>query len=257
VARAAMMPLPSCLRCRLSSAFPLPLAPACCGRGEGTSKSGVAASCRGHLRAPLLSIAGGERLGGGVKQYRPHILVACVLATVLLAGAHTALQNALTDMRFGWFPRRASGDVVLIAIDSPSIEKVGVWPWPRQHHADLISKLVSAGAGDIVFDVDFSSPSNPASDQSFADALREAGGSVVLPEFKQWGRSEGGKTIHLTRPLPQFEQHAWLAIVNVTVEPDGLVRRYSLGEPLDGRFLPSIGALLAGKYEIKDEPLRI
>src|SRR5262249_13117444 len=166
-------------------------------------------------------------------------------------------QNALTDMRFGWFPRQASGDVVLIAIDSPSIEKVGVWPWPRQHHADLISKVVSAGAGDIVFDVDFSSPSNPASDQSFADALREAGGSVVLPAFKQSVRSESGKTIHLTRPLPQFEQHAWLAIVNVTVEPDGLVRRYSLGEPLDGRFLPSIGALLAGQDEIKDEPLRI
>src|SRR5262249_21670301 len=157
---------------------------------------------------------------------RPHILVACVLATVLLAGTHTALQNALTDMRFGWFPRQASGDVVLIAIDSPSIEKVGVWPWPRQHHADLISRLVTAGAAEIVFDVDFSSPSNPASDQSFADALRAAGGSVVLPAFKQSVRSESGKTIHETRPLPQFEKNAWLAIVNVAVESDGLVRRY-------------------------------
>src|SRR4051812_47889163 len=112
-----------------------------------------------------------------MKRYRPHILVSCVLAIVLLTGLNRTLQNALTDMRFGWFPRQASGDIVLVAIDSPSIEAIGVWPWPRQKHAELIGKLERAGASDIVFDVDFSSPSNPAADQAFADALQQAGGS--------------------------------------------------------------------------------
>jgi diguanylate cyclase (GGDEF)-like protein/PAS domain S-box-containing protein len=193
-----------------------------------------------------------------VRRYRPHILVSCVLAIVLLTGIQQALQSALTDLRFGWFPRQASGDIVLVAIDSPSIENVGVWPWPRQKHAELIGRLVDAGASDIVFDVDFSSPSNPASDQAFADALEKAGGSVVLPAFKQLVRtSEGGATIHVNRPLPQFDKRAWSAIVNVSVEPDGLVRRYSFGEMLDGKYLPSVGALLAGKYASKNAPLRI
>src|SRR4051794_19967311 len=151
-------------------------------------------------------------------------------------------------MRFGWFPRQASGDIVLVAIDSPSIEAIGVWPWPRQKHAELIGKLERAGASDIVFDVDFSSPSNPAADQAFADALQQAGGSVVLPAFKQWViNTDGSRTIHVNRPLPQFDPYAWSAIVNVSVEPDGLVRRYSFGEALDDKFLPSVGALLAGK----------
>ena len=72
-----------------------------------------------------------------------------------------------------------------MAIDSPSIESIGVWPWPRRVHADLIDKLTRAGAADIAFDVDFSTPSTPEFDQAFAKALERAGGSVVLPTFEQ------------------------------------------------------------------------
>ncbi len=193
-----------------------------------------------------------------MKRYRPHILVAFVLAIVLLTGIQRPLFNALTDMKFGWFPRQASGDIVLVAIDSSSIGAIGVWPWPRQKHAELIRQLEQAGATDIVFDVDFSSPSNPAADEAFAEALKAAGGSVVLPAFKQWiVNSDGSRTIHVNRPLPDFESYTWSAIVNVAVARDGLVRHYSFGEMLDGQFLPSVGALLAGKHESGQAPLRI
>jgi len=196
--------------------------------------------------------------GEVVRQYRPHILVLCVLTAFVLTGLHNALQNALTDMRFNWFPRQASGDVVLVAIDSPSLEAVGVWPWPRQIHAQLIDKLESAGASDIAFDVDFSSPSNPASDQALVEALQRAGGSVVLPSFKQLVENSGQETrLHVNRPLPQFSRHAWSAIVNVVAESDGLVRRYPFGDTLDGKFLPSLGAMLAGRYRTMDAPIRI
>src|SRR5262245_28627468 len=171
---------------------------------------------------------------------------------------HNALQNALTDVRFNWSPRQATGDIVLVAIDAPSLEAVGVWPWPRQIHAQLIDRLESAGASDIAFDVDFSSPSNPVSDRAFVDALQRAGGSVVLASFKQLAKSRAqGTTLHVNRPLPQFGQHAWSAIVNVAAEADGLVRRYPFGDTVDGKFLPSLGALLAGRYQATDAPLRI
>lgn len=190
--------------------------------------------------------------GRGVKRYRPHILVSCVLVLALLTGLRGILQDALTDMRFRWFPRQASGDIVMVAIDSPSIREIGVWPWPRQLHADLIDKLSQAGVSDILFDIDFSSPSNPASDQSFLLALQRAGGSVVLAAFKQPSNGRSAETVHVNRPLPQFEENAWSAIVNVAVDQSGLVRRYSFGEALDGQFLPSIGSLLAGQYQAHD-----
>ena len=190
-----------------------------------------------------------------MKDHRPHILVACVLAVVLLAGAQRVLQNALTDLRFNWFPREAGGAIALVAIDAPSLDAVGVWPWPRQHHAKLIDRLTEAGASDIVFDVDFSAASAPDGDRGFAEALQRAGGSVVLPAFKQWADVNGRKTLYINRPLPEFEKNSWSAIVNVHVESDGLVRRYPLGETLEDAFLPSIGALLAGRHEPGAEPL--
>jgi diguanylate cyclase (GGDEF)-like protein/PAS domain S-box-containing protein len=190
--------------------------------------------------------------GGGVKEYRPHLFALCALVAVLLTGLPDGMQNALVDLRFHWFPRVASGHIVVVAIDSPSIEQIGVWPWPRRLHAELIEKLESAGANDIAFDVDFSTPSDPAFDQALVDALQRAGGSVVLPTFKQLVDTENGKTIHVNRPLPQFGKHAWPAIVNVAVETDGLVRRYPFGETFDGTFLPSMGVALAGGHQAKE-----
>jgi diguanylate cyclase (GGDEF)-like protein/PAS domain S-box-containing protein len=185
-----------------------------------------------------------------VKPYQPHLFVLCVLALIFMTEAHKPLQNALAAMRFNWLPRQASGDIVLVAIDSPSINKIGVWPWPRTIHAELINKLDGAGASEIVFDVDFSSASTPAADLAFEDALRNAGGSVVLPAFQQWGGDRGNRmAVHVDRPLPQFARHAWPAAINVEPDPDGLVRRYPLGQTLGDTFLPSVGALLAGRYE--------
>ncbi|MBX9646669.1 MAG: EAL domain-containing protein [Xanthobacteraceae bacterium] len=190
-----------------------------------------------------------------MKQYRPHLFVIVALAIVLLSGWHGALRHALADLRFGWQTRQASGDIVVIAIDAPSIDKIGVWPWPRRLHAELIRQLQKAEVQDIALDVDFSTPSDPASDRDFAAALESAGGSVILPAFQQPGTDR--TTVHVNRPLRQFADHSWPAIVNVEAGPDGLVRRYPLGEKLDGTYVPSMAAVLAGQYAKKRAPFLI
>ena len=108
---------------------------------------------------------------------------------------------------------------------------------------------------DIALDVDFSTPSDAASDRNFAEALESAGGSVVLPSFQQ-PRTDR-TTLHVNRPLQQFSEHSWPAVVNVEVGPDGLVRRYPLGEKLDGKFVPSMAAVLSGQYAEMRAPFLI
>ena len=114
-----------------------------------------------------------------MKHFRPHILVVIALATVLLSGWHGAFRNALTDLRFAWEQRQATGEIVVIAIDARSIEKIGIWPWPRRLHAELLRQLQKARASDIVFDVDFSAPSDPGSDNEFVAKLRDAVGDAT------------------------------------------------------------------------------
>jgi diguanylate cyclase (GGDEF)-like protein/PAS domain S-box-containing protein len=193
-----------------------------------------------------------------VKQNRPHVLVGIALAIVLLTGWHASLRNALTDLRFAWLKRPASGQIVIVAIDAASIEEIGVWPWPRRLHAELLRRLESAGARDIAFDVDFSTPSDPASDRQFLDALRDAGGSVILPSFKQPGPGVGpAASVRVNRPLPQFNDQAWPALINVEIEAEGLVREYPSGARLGGEFIPSLGAVLAGQYDQRGAPFLI
>ena len=60
-----------------------------------------------------------------VRNYRPHILVAAILAIALLTNLPATLRNDLADLRFGWQSRAATGGVVVIAIDAPSIEQIG------------------------------------------------------------------------------------------------------------------------------------
>src|ERR1700758_3882577 len=46
--------------------------------------------------------------------------------------------------------------VTIVDIDEKSLQKLGQWPWPRTHIADIITNLTNIGAAAIAFDVGFS-----------------------------------------------------------------------------------------------------
>ena len=107
-----------------------------------------------------------------------------ILLTLVLLVQISALPQRLDfwlyDQAITSAPPRISDDVVLVTIDERSLGHLGRWPWPRNLHAELVSKLHQAGAKTIVFDILFSEPS--PDDALLAKAMRRHG-NVFLPVY--------------------------------------------------------------------------
>jgi adenylate cyclase len=134
----------------------------------------------------------------------------------------TRLENITVDWRFDTrLPLANATDpsLLLIAIDQPSLDRFGGWPWPRNYHGDLLYLLDSEQPSVIAFDILFSDRREERRDRFLAGSLREEqanqyfaeslrkNGKVILSAFAQSGQSSQNRpgTIDYgkTRPLGQ------------------------------------------------------
>ena len=154
------------------------------------------------------------------------------LASVL--GAFIPLDHALRDWRFALSSRAATGQVVFVDINSASLNAVGVWPWPRHLHAQMLDRLMQLGATDVVFDVDFSAASTETEDSAFERSLADAGGFAYLAAFRQHDTGRNGEAAYNV-PLQRFTKNAAPVAVNVSLDTGGVVRTYPLAMSIGGQ----------------------
>lgn len=173
----------------------------------------------------------------------PHLAVAVALLLGVASSLLATLAPLLGDLRYEVTQRNASGEVVVVAIDPPSIQHVGAWPWPRSVYGTLIDKLTALGVTDIALDIDFSSPSSAEQDEAMAAALARTTATVILPVLQQ-PIAGGGLASNI--PLPRLAEHAWLASANIVPDPDGRIRRYPTAHTMDGTVYPSFARQLVG-----------
>lgn len=182
------------------------------------------------------------------------------LASVM---THTGLMawfdHRLLDTRMALAPKDTSGQVVIIAIDSASLDTVGAWPWPRSVHADLLNQLTNAGAVDVFFDIDFAFASSQEEDDAFARALDAAGGSTYLAAFSQdaSAATDQNAVVFYNLPYAPFRAQSWPTSVVVRYAGDGLVREYPYGTMIEGEFVSSPAALLSGNLGDAESDLQI
>ncbi len=77
-------------------------------------------------------------------------------AMVLIASQFALLQGverSAYDLGVRLASRTPGDDVVVVAIDQPSIRELGSLPWARDRHADLLSFLQEAGAKVVGYDL--------------------------------------------------------------------------------------------------------
>ena len=104
-----------------------------------------------------------------------------LVAAVLLFALHPWLLDrsefALLDARFRLRGTTAlENPIVIVAIDSKSIDEIGRWPWRRSTIAELVNRLTEAGALAIGLDLVFSEKETPrdiAAVRVARDILRE------------------------------------------------------------------------------------
>ena len=150
------------------------------------------------------------------------VALAGVLAIALAPWVHIE-ENLGLDWLFNLRgPVDAPRDVIIVAIDEQSTQKLGLpdkpRDWPRDLHARLVRYLASAGARVIGFDLTFDTPSaQPAHDQEFAEAIWLAGNVLMTASIRQETirlRGPGGEPIgnvlieKPAPPIPSIEKAA-------------------------------------------------
>ena len=163
-----------------------------------------------------------------------------------LIGAGELPEDMLRVGRNTLHPHKASGDIVLVAIDGRSLRDVGQWPWARRQHANMTTKLSDAGAKRIFFDLDFAGRSTPADDALLKQAIKKSG-RVTLPVSIKFGAPGDDEPGFL---LPD-NQDAELGVISVWYNYQNAVWRLNYSRDVHGKQIPTFAAKLAG---VKGEP---
>lgn len=173
-----------------------------------------------------------------------NLLVAALALLGTYFGVFRSLDHQLQEVRFQLLTHPASGTIAVVEIDSSSLQSVGVWPWPRALHGQLLDRLMAMGARSVIYDVDFSASSNPANDAAFAAALKRAGERVALAAFEQNAGAAQGVVANI--PTRALGDQVSITQVDVPADEDGALRDYMSERSVGPFMVPSAAARIAG-----------
>lgn len=157
-----------------------------------------------------------------------------ILASALTGATALAVFFFFYFQIFGWvdlemtdrfFVREpVSNDVVIVAIDNKSIQELGIWPWPRNLHGELIKKLEEGGAAAIGYDVTFSEKG--VNDEDFFDDI-SGYNNLVFPSEGMITLEEGNFPAfsETLQPVPEISGSHTVGHSLFIADADGTVRR--------------------------------
>lgn len=175
-------------------------------------------------------------------------------------------------LKSSFAPSEINENIVIVAVDEKSINKLGRWPWDRRKIAELFSKLKPAAI--IGLDIVFSEKSNEADDNLLANVIAENGNIIggiffrseatetadeslldVLSDstifrVKLLDKFIGIKEFKYIEPnIPEITE-SLAASAFFTIEPDldGLYRNYPFFYLHKGLIFPSLGMQMLRFY---------
>ncbi|WP_374681277.1 CHASE2 domain-containing protein [Accumulibacter sp.] len=173
----------------------------------------------------------------GREALRVALLLAAISLTITASGLLVRVDHLLFDIgqRINW--RQAAADVLIIAIDQDSLDRLGRWPWPRERHARLLDIVCAGRPAAVGIDIAFSEHSgDPSADALLADAVARCG-KVVLPLVIESTRS-GGQLLESPPIAPLLAAAAGIGRIGIHLDEDGIGRSVYLREGIGAAVWP-------------------
>jgi adenylate cyclase len=191
-----------------------------------------------RLRVVLILLAGGFGLAVGAAVYATDVMRRLELLTV----------DARFDARG---PQAPPDDLVVVGIDAKTFSAYPFtpYPFPRRKHANVIERLVDAGARVIAYDIQFTERSRSQRDDlMLIDAAAKARNRIVLATTETDGRG-GTRVLGGDDLLREIGARAGNAVI--PADANGVIRR--MPYEIDGlRAFGVVGAEIAGGRRLTD-----
>ncbi len=145
-----------------------------------------------------------------------------------------------------------NSNIVIVAVDDPSIKMLGKWQWNRTVFAKAIQKIASEQPLVLGLDFTFSEAGTAREDAEFKKALKSAPSIPVvcgLNLFMNKSKQQIGKkhvyVIEKTVFKPVFEKlHS--GFINIQNDEDGFIRQTYLIKAFEGQLYPSFAFKILG-----------
>ena len=188
-----------------------------------------------------------------IKYLFSSLIVFVILQLLFLTNFWQNIEHKANDIFFiirG--EQEISDDIIIVEIGDDTFNTLNErWPFPREYHAKLIENLEMAGASQIIFDIEFTERTNINADSKLAATIAKydniiLSGKLIRTQYNDSVREQ------LLSPIPILIQTGtkW-GTVNISVDPDGFVRRYELFQKRAKEIKLSIGAIaMAHHYHL-------
>lgn len=166
------------------------------------------------------------------------VMLALIAALITYSGELVRFDHLYYDLGRHLSFKAAPSDILIVAIDEPSIKQIGHWPWSKRTHAELINKLNAEQAKVIGLDIVLSEPelNNPDADETLAESIRNAG-NVVLPIVLDVPFA--GAPVNQIYPMKSLAKAAaGLGRAHVPLDGDGIARGVYIWKGIDAANLP-------------------
>ena len=168
---------------------------------------------------------------------RVALLLALVAVSTSVSGLLVRVDHLVFDIgqRLNW--RDMPADVLIIAIDEDSLNRLGRWPWPRDRHARLLRTLCASKPAAIAVDIAFSEIGDDTqADAALGDAVA-ACGNVVLPLVIE-ATAVGGQLLESPPFHSLLAAAAGIGRIGVRLDEDGIARSVDLREGIGSATWP-------------------